>query len=172
MDPPVLNDYHRYLMQNFQDPPAYTAPQPKTASIAPPVSQGEEAAQARLPQVADAPTEDPSPDPQKWSPWDKALQGVFAGISAFDAYDTNRFLKRDPNHFEENPLLGNRPSAAKLAAATAVGQALAALAVDKMPAGWPRRLLQLGLIGTEGSVIASNHGWKGADRFWNGVTGH
>lgn len=96
--------------------------------------------------------------PRRWSPWDVALQGALAGLSSYDAWETNRFLRAHPEGVETNPLLGRRPSGAKLAAATALSQAGALLAADRLPQPW-RRLLQLGLLGWEGMVVAGNRGY-------------
>jgi hypothetical protein len=138
MDAPILSDYHRYLLSRTDNPPAYV--------------------EQATPQVVDHPSgsiAEVPPDPKRWSAWDKALQGTFAGMSLYDALDTNHFLKTHPNGQEENPLLGKRPSAGKLLGATALGQVAHGLVTNQLSQPW-RRLWQLGTMGLEGSVIANN----------------
>ena len=155
----------------LRDPPGYTA----TVAAAPSFAGQQAAAQAlrapRMPQVDEHPDVEEAPNPRKWSALDKVLQGAFAGASYFDAADTANFLRKSSDHFEENPLLGSRPSAAKLYAATTLGQALHGAISDRLPSGWPRTAWQIATLLAEGSVIASNHGFKPADNFWGGLMG-
>jgi hypothetical protein len=150
MDAPILSDYHKYLLARSDNPPAYISPAQDQPS---------------LPQVIDRPpTEQPqqaqAPNGREWSGWDKALQGAFAGMSFYDALDTNHYLRTHPEGYEENPLLGRRPSSGKLLGATALGQIAHGLVTNQLPQPW-RRIWQLGTMGLEGSVIAKNSTARG-----------
>lgn len=160
-DTPILTDYHKYLLDKFQDPPGYVQTVPNVPRQAPP-----DQAQP-LPQIYDSPPPDPKPeDPKRWTALDLALQGAFAGVSAYDAYDTNRFLRQNANGVEENPLFGKRPTAGQLAIGTGVGQAAHGLISNYLPHGWPRTAWQIATLLAEGSVVASNHGVAPFDKFW------
>lgn len=132
MDAPILSDYHRYLMKNFDNPPAY-------------VQQA---------QAVDHPDSSPAADSRSWSTRDKILQAAVAASSLFDYAQTQTFL-RDKSQWESNPVLGRNPSTGKLAAMVALGQ-LAHLGISHLLPNPYRNIWQLGTIGVEAGMIANN----------------
>lgn len=92
---------------------------------------------------------------QHWTKEDVAWELVFAGTVAADAYVTRRGL-RAGGYTESNPLLGERPSDARLLGMSVVAVLAHAGVTQLLPQGRWRRTWQSVWVGVELGMVASN----------------
>ena len=97
----------------------------------------------------------------KWTDGQKTRQAVLAGLIWTDIQQTKQCLRTDPRCYEQNPILGRRPSSGRLNVYGILAFAGLTLMVDQLDDP-NRSSLQWGLIAIEGYAVADarSRGWK------------
>ncbi len=88
----------------------------------------------------------------EWKPADKALMGAFVAMQVIDTVQTKQILDRDGR--EENPLLGDHPSVARMVAIKGAGTYVIYRLADYFPEERRAMLVVLDLL--QGYVIRHN----------------